>query len=138
MTASAEEVIPTTRRVLADHPITFALLFGSAARGEAAETSDVDLAVEFADHVRDDGYSDAYLGLVEALEDALGTDVDVVPVSAMDPSFAAVAFDEGVVVVGPEERRRELAKAIAGELPSTAESSERVAAAAARLVERSS
>lgn len=50
-------------------------------------------------------------------------------------SPAAVAFDEGVVLVGTEARKEVLARAVAGDLPTTAESRERVAAAAARLTE---
>ena len=77
------------------------------------------------------------LALEPSYARALGVDVDVVRVSAMDPSFAAVAFEEGVVVLGTEERRRELNREVAGELPTTAESRDRVTAAAARLVDGS-
>lgn len=129
------EAVDRTKHVLARHPVRFAMAFGSAARDGAGRANDLDIAVEFEGTAREDGYSDAYLGLVADLEAALDVDVDVVPVSSMGPRFAAVAFDEGVVLVGTEARKEVLARAVAGDLPTTAESRERVAAAAARLTE---
>ena len=52
-------------------------LFGSAARGEARATSDLDFLVRFrAPHER--GYAERYLGLAEALEGLFGRPVDLV------------------------------------------------------------
>jgi len=47
------------------------------------------------------------------------------------------SFSTGGIVFGTEVHRRELAEKFAGELPTSAESSEHVAATAARLVDSS-
>lgn len=39
--------IETLRRVLAEHGVSFAVLFGSGARGSMDEDTDLDVAVEF-------------------------------------------------------------------------------------------
>ncbi len=49
-------------------------LFGSTARDEAREDSDVDVLVEFAQPATFDGY----FGLLHYLEDCLGCEVDLV------------------------------------------------------------
>ena len=121
------------RRVLTTHPVSFAMLFGSVVRGDAADANDIDLAVEFKAHrPTDDGYSDVYLRLVDDLETALSTAVDVVDVHTMDESFASVAFDEGEVLLG-DNRRSELAATVAGAPVSAEQARDRVAAAADRI-----
>lgn len=132
------DVIETARRVLDRHSVSFALLFGSGARPSTTEADDLDIAVEF-EKIRpeDGGYSDDYLRLLSDLDDALPVDVDVVDVHTMSPEFARVAFDDGVRLVGSDDRRRELERAIAGDEPSVADARERVAAAANRLREES-
>jgi predicted nucleotidyltransferase len=52
-------------------------LFGSAARGEARPSSDLDFVVSFAPP-HDQGYAERYLGLAEALESLFGRPVDLV------------------------------------------------------------
>ena len=61
-------------------------LFGSVARGDAAESSDVDLIVRFEPHrsLLD------HAGLIGALEDFLGVKVDVIDADGMRPRFRAV------------------------------------------------
>lgn len=127
-----DALLDRTREVLTRHPVSFAMVFGSTTR-EAAEPRDLDLAVEFEDGIRSEGYSEAYLQLLIDLEAALDIDVDIVRVSSMSPEFARVAFDEGVVVLGSEARKDELARRHAGELPSVAEARDRIAAVAERL-----
>ncbi len=141
---TAERIRTTVRSVLADHPVSFAMLFGSSARGTMDDRSDVDLALEFDTHrPDDDGYSELYLRVGSELEDALPTDVDVVDVHTMTPQFASVAFDEGDVVVVTdgggallvvsEDVRAELERDVAGDPPSFENVRNRVAAAAKRL-----
>lgn len=125
------------RDVLQDHGVRVALLFGSAARPEGAP-ADVDLAFEFADRVPEDpGYASAYLDLYADLEDELVEEVDLVDVHTLSPRFAAVVFDDGVRIFGSPDRLVELAAELGGELPSSRDARERVAAAAARLREGS-
>lgn len=123
------------QRVLSAHPVSFAMLFGSAARASIAAADDIDLAVEFEMHwPADDGYSEVYLSLVNDLESALPTEVDLVDVHTLDESFAAVVFDEGETIVG-DDRRSELAESVTGARPSAERARNRVAAAADRLTE---
>lgn len=133
MDTARSDLAARIANVLAGHPVEFALLFGSAARGEESERGDVDLGVEFADEVGDGGYSDAYLSLATDLEDSLGEDVDVVTFASMSPQFRSVVFEEGVVVVGTEADLTELERRFRRDAPSVDEARERVAAAASRL-----
>lgn len=62
-------------RLAAEHGARNVRLFGSVARGEASENSDVDFLVEF-----EPGTSLlTHAGLIVALEDLLGRHVDVAP-----------------------------------------------------------
>ncbi len=129
-----ETTIETLRSVLADHSVSFAMLFGSGARASMSDHSDVDVAIEFDDYrPGDEGYSDAYLRVRSALETALPVSVDVVDVHSMTPRFAHVAFEDGVVLRGTEARKDELADTDAGEAPTLADARERVSTAVERL-----
>ena len=129
--------LSTISDVLVDHDVRLAIVFGSAAHPDG-EPTDIDLAIEFTHRKpTDDGYADEYLGLRAALEDALERAVDLVDVRSMPPPFAAVVFEDGVRVVGTEDRHRRLEMELAGERPSVAASRDRVAAAVDRLREGS-
>ena len=69
-------------------------LFGSTARNEARDESDVDLLVDF------DGPADsnAYFGLMFYLEDLLGRNVDLVTSKALRPTFRPVVESEAIRV----------------------------------------
>lgn len=136
MNRSLESIVDQIRAVLDHHPVSFAMLFGSVARG-ADEPRDLDLAVVFDDGTDSEGYSSTYLSLQTDLEETLGVDVDVVPVGAMDPTFARVAFDQGIVVLGTEQQKADLASEHAGERPTIDEARERIGAVAERLAGRS-
>jgi predicted nucleotidyltransferase len=89
--------------------VRFAMLFGSTARGEDSETSDVDVIVS----LRDLDYMHK-LDLRMKLEDAIGRSVDAVLLEEAeeDPTFLAMALEDGRVLVDREEvwpglRRRE-------------------------------
>ncbi len=65
-------------------------LFGSYARGDATEQSDIDLRID-----RGSIRGLQFAGLLGALEDALGRRVDLISTSGMDESFRnAIAPDE--------------------------------------------
>lgn len=59
------------------------MIFGSVARDEARETSDLDLVVEFEDLAD----FDRYMGLRFFLEDRLGLTVDLVTKKALRPAL---------------------------------------------------
>jgi len=67
-------------------------IFGSVARGEAAEGSDLDLIVRFEPHrsLLD------HAGLIGDLEDLLGVKVDVIDADGMRPRFRTVVEKEAV------------------------------------------
>ena len=56
-------------------------VFGSVARGEASDASDLDVLVDFAGPATFDGY----MGLKLFLEDSLGVKVDLVTRAALKP-----------------------------------------------------
>jgi predicted nucleotidyltransferase len=92
-----------------EHNVRFAMLFGSAARGDDTERSDVDVIVD----LRDSDFM-REIGLALKLEDAVGRSVDVVDLkdAENDPTFLAMALEDGRVLVDrgqiwPELRSRE-------------------------------
>lgn len=76
--------------ILTQYPIKRAALFGSAARGDATESSDVDMLVEFLPNTR--GLE--FFGLRLDLEDALGCPVDLLTWNAL--SKAKSSFRQNV------------------------------------------
>lgn len=70
-------------------------LFGSAARGELRETSDLDFVVEFKRKT-----FDAYMDLKALLEDLFGRKVDLVLADAIKPRLRAAILDEAVHAPG--------------------------------------
>lgn len=72
------------------HGVARAWLFGSRARGEAPESSDWDLLVEY---VRPPSFDD-YMGLKVRLEEALGATVDILVRSACKPRFLRAIQEE--------------------------------------------
>jgi len=86
------------RRALEDEPrLTYALVFGSRARGAAHAESDLDVAVGLAPGVRLETHQ---LGdLVSTLEGATGQTIDLVLLDEAPPSVAYRVFREGRVVL---------------------------------------
>ncbi len=84
--SSTEEILATLRiqfRILrASYPIRRLALFGSWARGDAREDSDVDVLVEV-----DPSIGLGFVDLGEQLERALGRRVDLVSRRALKPSL---------------------------------------------------
>jgi predicted nucleotidyltransferase len=103
-------LISKLRKLLrTEHNVRFAMLFGSAARGDDTEQSDVDVIV--GPH---DSSFDRILDLSSKLEDAISRPVDVVRLedAADDPTFLVMALEDGRVLVDREDvwprlRRRE-------------------------------
>lgn len=94
-----------------EHNVRFAMLFGSTARGEDTERSDVDVIAG----LRDSSF-DRALDLAVKLEGAIWKSVDVVRLEDAedDPTFLAMALEDGRVLIDREGiwtplRRREAA-----------------------------
>jgi len=100
----------TVESVLADHPVSVGIVFGSRARGESHEHSDIDIAVAFEDcQPGESGHLDARLGLGADLALALGTDdVDVVDLRSAPPALVRAVFRDGKQVVGTDEAASQL------------------------------
>ncbi len=100
-----------------EHNVRFAMLFGSAARGDDTEHSDVDVIAD----LRDSSF-DRVLDLTGKLGGVIGKSVDVVRLEDAedDPTFLAMALDDGRVLVDRGDmwaglRRREAALRRRGE-----------------------
>lgn len=94
-----------------EHNVRFAMLFGSAARGDDTEHSDVDVIADLRD-----SSLDRVLDLAVKLEGAIWKSVDVVRLEDAedDPTFLAMALEDGRVLVDREDmwtrlRHREVA-----------------------------
>jgi predicted nucleotidyltransferase len=74
---------PTIAKICARYKVAELLVFGSTARGDASQDSDIDLLVTF--------QSDAAIGLIgfnrlrRELEEGLGRKVDLVPKDGLKP-----------------------------------------------------
>ena len=111
------ELRETVADVLANHPVTVGVLFGSHARGDAEARSDIDVAVAFEES--DSVQSRARLRLGTDLALALGRDdVDVVDLRSASPALVRAVFRDGERLVGSDrnaQRVREQALADADE-----------------------
>lgn len=107
--AEAGVDLATVRCVLRRHPIRTGVLFGSHVRGTNHDSSDVDVAVEFDPAVSDDERRQSRLDLIVDLSRTLGIDdVDVTDLDTIRPDIGASALEHGIVLVGDDERIREL------------------------------
>ncbi len=77
-------------------PVLKAWLFGSFARGEQREDSDVDILVEF-DHSSPIGLF-AYARMHRELEERLGFRVDLVENTALRPAVAEMATRDMIII----------------------------------------
>ena len=77
-----------------DYGIKRVGVFGSLARGEAKESSDIDLVFDFD---KEFGLF-ALSGLKIALEESLGKKVDIVEFSSLDPNIGANIMNEVVML----------------------------------------
>lgn len=80
-----EEIKKAAVPILRRYGVARAYLFGSYARGEQTEGSDVDFLVEYAPGARKSLLS--HVRLINELKDALRTDVDVVTEAALRPEI---------------------------------------------------
>jgi uncharacterized protein len=80
--ARLSELMPAAR---ARFGVRELAVFGSVARGDASDASDIDVLVDFVGSATFDGY----MGLKVFLEDNLGVKVDLVTRSALKPRLRA-------------------------------------------------
>lgn len=93
-TFTIEEIKKITVPVAKQYGVEKVALFGSYAKGEQRETSDIDLIIKKGDL---SGYF-AFCGFVNALEERLGTHVDVLTYSALEKSLIKDSVKNEVVL----------------------------------------
>jgi hypothetical protein len=87
-----EKTIPILRK----YPVNKAILFGSYAKGNAMEGSDIDLYVDTNGKLR--GLD--FVGLLEILVDTLGIDIDLIDRSHIEPdSLIMREIENGGMVI---------------------------------------
>ena len=80
------------------HPVRSLRVFGSVARGEASQGSDLDLLVQF-EEMPPAEYATHYFGLLHELQDAVGTEVDLLTLGGVTrPSLKRNIQEESVLV----------------------------------------
>lgn len=93
---SFEEIIEKTIPILRNYPVNKATLFGSFAKGEANNSSDLDLYIDTNGKLK--GLD--FVGLLEILVDALGIDIDLIDKSHIDKeSFIMQEIESGGIVI---------------------------------------
>ena len=92
-----DKIVETLRRYKPElqrkYPISQLGVFGSYARGEDTETSDIDIAVEITGPM---GLS--FVAMANEIEDLFGIKVDVVPKRSIKPSYL-VYVEKDIVYV---------------------------------------
>jgi len=79
--------LPEIRQICAKFNVSRLELFGSAANGNFDEqTSDIDLLVEFKP-IKQGRYADTYFGLLEAINNLFGRDVDLIMTRAIKNQY---------------------------------------------------
>ncbi len=88
---------------IAAYPVTLAVLFGSHARADAGEESDVDIAVAFDDSLTADQRLQQRIDLTTALMTTLKIDrVDVTDLDAVRPAVGKEAIETGQHLLGDQ------------------------------------
>jgi predicted nucleotidyltransferase len=90
-----EELKTRITHTLRHHDVARAAIFGSFARGDAEESSDLDLLIEF----RGEKSLLDLVGLKLELEDSLGRSVDVLTYNALHPAIRDRILKEQVRVL---------------------------------------
>ena len=95
MSPHIEELKTRITHTLKRHDVAHASIFGSFARGDAEENSDLDLLVEF----KGEKSLLDLVGLKLELEDSLGRSVDVLTYNALHPAIRDRILSEQVMVL---------------------------------------
>ncbi|SFL46662.1 Predicted nucleotidyltransferase [Halogranum rubrum] len=95
--------IAAIRAYLAQTKISFAILFGSHARGTADESSDVDIALRFPEEIPEDERFRRRNRIDAELQEFAVGFVDVNNIESLPTHVAYAALRDGVRLVGDEE-----------------------------------
>jgi len=91
-----EQIKEKTIPILRNYPVNKAILFGSYAKGEATNKSDIDLYIDTNGKLK--GLD--FVGLLEVLVDNLGVDIDLIDKSHIDPNSLIIQeiVDRGIII----------------------------------------
>ena len=87
--------IEKIKRYLSSQPVVKAWLFGSFARGEERDDSDVDILVQFSKGVR---IGLRYFHMINDLEELADRKVDLVELSTLDPFVVPFVNKEKILI----------------------------------------
>lgn len=108
----------TLRRRLDDEPIEVGIAFGSRVDGTTTEGSDVDIAVEFGDHLSESEKFDHRIRLMGVLPTVLDADeVDVSDIDRLPRNIGLTAVRDGIVLIGTDEQVRRIEERFEAEYP---------------------
>jgi predicted nucleotidyltransferase len=82
MVLTVDDIAKRLTPIFQNNGVTRAVLFGSYAKGEATEDSDIDMVVELDPEVR----ALKYFGILEDLVEVLGKKVDMIPYRSIIPN----------------------------------------------------
>jgi len=101
--------------------VEFALLFGSHARSEATDNSDLDIAVRFPDHLSDRDRFRAHNRLDATLQEHAEGTVDVSDIDALPVTVQHAALRDGIVLCGDDDAVADYREQITAAYESTAD-----------------
>ena len=110
---------------LARTPVVFAILFGSHARGDETDSSDVDVALGFPEEMDDHKRFHLRNRIDANLQDYAEPFVDVSDVDSLPISVACAALRDGVVLVGDDQAVETYRKQVEKEYEASADERER-------------
>lgn len=113
------------RDYLARTAVVFAVLFGSHARGEAESSSDVDVALRFAEGMDDHERFHARNRIDADLQEYAERFVDVSDIDSLPTPVARAALRDGIVLVGDEQAVKEYGEQVEREYEASADERER-------------
>ncbi len=92
---SLDEIKTRLIPILVQNQIQRASIFGSFARGESTESSDIDILIE----LDDEASLFDFVGIKFAIEDELGQPIDLVEFDAVKPALKSKILNEQVVIL---------------------------------------
>ena len=91
-------------KIFKNYPIQFVYLFGSFAKDQAKQNSDIDIAVCFSIDVPEDRIHQIHMELISELSKLLKNDkIDIIILNSMPVFFAFRVIKEGNIIFCPEE-----------------------------------
>lgn len=94
MTPDIQKHLPEVRKLLQQHFVQQAYLFGSSAKGNMHADSDVDFIVRFTSELDYETYANNYFDLLYALQKLLNKNVDLVAEETLSNPYLIQSINE--------------------------------------------